>query len=236
MYTAFISDTKTALSDLWTSVQAIHAQQTRNADNKVFQPAYAEAENLKLEADKKNLCAAASEKINNIMNRATEDAATLDEITPLDIDPDSKADRRIMELLSGKFTLNAAQLQALLDKFIPKDNRALLNAVRTFAEVRGMRVVAADTESRRAAIAEIRASALSVVSRIENTSYRNGDRDLSAGLSVENFCQDGDFAAELYGRLGQRFDGTIIPPVVTPENGGFGFSFRGVRDSDKKAG
>lgn len=236
MYTAFCQDCKSTLSSLWEQVQKVHAAQTRNADNKVFQPAYAEAENLKLEQQKKDACAAAREKINSICDRAHEDAATLDTIELFNVEPDDKNFRRLSELLSGRYTLSVEQLQHLLDSYVPATDRLALNAVRTFAEVRGMRVVAADTASRRSAIKGIRESALSVVSRIENTSYKNGGRDASTPLVVENFCKDGDHAAELYGRLGQRFDGTIIPPVVTPENGGFGFSFRGVRDSDKKAG
>ena len=238
MYTAFVSDCKSALSGLWEQVQKIHQQEALNDTR--YQGEYLTEQNARLEQQKRDAIKSAKERINAIMDKADKDAAALDEITPLDIDPDSKADRRIMELLSGKFTLNAAQLQALLDKFIPKDNRALLNAVRTFAEVRGMRVIAATTESRRAAIASIKADALGIVSRVENTSYKNtrkqGTFEFDVDAVIRNFCVDGDFARAtgIYGRLGQRYDGALLSPTV--EGDGFDFRFRGVRDGDKKAG
>lgn len=231
MYTAFITDTRATLSDLWTQVQKVHAAQTRN--NTTFKEDYAESENARLEADKKNLCAAARERIAAIMDKADADAATLDTIELFNVEPDNVNFRRLSELLSGRYTLSVEQLQHLLDTYIPQSDRLALNAVRTYAECRSMRVIAADTESRRAAIKGIRESALSVVSRIENTSYRNGNRDLSVGLSVSNFCQDGDFASETYEKLGQKFSGELVPARVEPENGGFGFSFRGVRDEQK---
>ena len=233
MYTAFVTDCKSTLSSLWEQVQAIHAKQERN--NTTFKEDYADSANAKLEADKKDACAAARERIAAIMDKATEDAARLDEITPLDVEPSEKNYQRVMELLSGRFDLSVENLNHLISEYI-RDDRALLNAVSVYCQVRGMRLVRATTESRRAAIKSIRESALSVVSRIEGTSYKNGNRDLSAGLSVSNFCQDGDFAAETYAKLGQKFSGELIPARVEPEDGGFDFSFRGVRDADKKAG
>ena len=233
MYTAFVTDCKSTLSSLWEQVQAIHAKQERN--NTTFKEDYADSANAKLEADKKDACAAARERIAAIMDKATEDAARLDEITPLDVEPSEKNYQRVMELLSGRFDLSVENLNHLISEYI-RDDRALLNAVSVYCQVRGMRLVRATTESRRAAIKSIRESALSVVSRIEGTSYKNGNHDLSAGLSVSNFCQDGDFAAETYAKLGQKFSGELIPARVEPEDGGFDFSFRGVRDADKKAG
>ena len=212
MYTAFCQDCKSALSGLWESVQAIHAAQTRNADSKVYTPDYTDSANAKLEADKKDACKAAREKIAAICDRAHEDAATLDALTPLDIDPDDKADKRILTLLGGQFTLNVEQLQHIVDEYVG-GNRALLNAVATYCEVRGMKLNRATTASRRSGIKSIRESALSIVSKIENTSYKNGGHDFSTPLVVRDFCSNSDAASELCGRLGQKFDGTIIPPI-----------------------
>ncbi len=239
MYTSFCQDCKSALSGLWEQVQKIHAQQTRNADSTVYAPAYAEAENKKLEANKKTLCAECREKINAIMDKADADAASLDALTPLDIDPDSKADKRILTLLGGQFTLNVEQLQHIVDEYVG-GNRALLNAIATYCEVRGMKLNRATTESRRSGIDSIRRDALGLVSRVENTSYKNtrkrGTFELDVGVVIRDFCVDGDHAAETYAKLGQKFSGELVPARVEPENGGFDFSFRGVRDADKKAG
>lgn len=238
MYTSFVSDCKSTLSSLWESVQRIHAQQAQN--DTMYRDAYLDEQNAKLEQQKKADCAAAREKINDIMSRATEDAAELDKITPLDIDMDSKADRRVLELLSGKYTLNAEQLQHILDNYIPKNNRALLNAVETFCNVRGMKLVRATTASRRGAIEKIRASALGVVDRIASTSYRNAPRkgtfELDVGVIVRDFCVDSDFAAAggTYQELGQTFAGELVPATVKKENE-FDFHFQSVR-GDAKAG
>lgn len=235
MYTAFIADTKTALNSLWESVSKIHLQQTRNADSAVYAPAYAESENKKLDAQKKSACNAARDKINAICDRAHEDAASLDMIALTDIEPDSMSYKRLSELLSGRYTLSVEQLQHLIDTYIPQSDRVALNAVRTFAEVRGMRLIAADTASRRSGIASIRESALGVVSKIESTNYKNGGRDFSAPLVVERFCEDGDFASGLYAKLGQKFSGELVPARVEPESA-FDFHFRGVRKDEAKAG
>lgn len=204
MYTSFCQDCKSTLSGLWESVQKIHAQQTRNADNKVFQPAYAEAANAKLEQQKKDACAAARERINAICDRAHEDAATLDEINPFAVSDD------YMKLLSGAFDLTIPQVQHIATEC--QKSPTMLSAIDAYCKRHEMRLNRATAESRRSGIENVRESALGVVSRIEATSFKNGNRDLSVGLSVSDFCRDGEHANELYGRLGQRFSGEIFLP------------------------
>ena len=235
MYTAFVSDCKSALSGLWNSVSDIHAKQERN--NTTFKEDYAESENARLEQQKKDAIKAAKDKINSVCDRADEDAATLDMIALTDIEPDDRNYKRLMELLSGRYTLSVEQLQHLIDTYIPQSDRVSLNAVRTFAEVRGMRVIAADTASRRSGIASIREGALGLVSRIEATSYKNQGKEYDVPLMVRDFCVDGDFAAAtgIYDRIGQRYDGTLVPARVEPENP-LNLHFRGVRDAEPKAG
>ena len=225
LYLTFTQDVKTAVSDCWTSVQAIHAKQAANVTR--YLPDVAEQENKKLDADKAAAATAAKERVNSIADKADKDAGTLDEINPFSISDD------YMKLLGGAFDLTIPQVQHIATEC--QKSPTMLSAIDAYCKRHEMRLNRATAESRRSGIAEIRASALSVVSKIESTNYRNGGHDLSAPLVVENFCKDGDFANELYGRLGQRFSGEIIPPVVEPENP-MNFHFRGVRDGDKKAG
>ena len=223
MYTNFVKDTRAVISDCWNTVKDIQTRQTKN--NEVYQEDYADSENAKLEQRRKGACNAARDKINDIMNRADADAASLDEITPLDVNPGDMNYRRVTELLSGKFTLSVENLQHVIDEYIRPDDRALLNAVRTYSTLRNLKFDAATTETRRGAISEIRESALSVISKIESASYRNGERDLNTPMLVNNFCADSGFASELCGRLGQTFDGKLLKPTVGDENQ-FNFNFQ----------
>ena len=210
MYTSFVSDTRKAITSCWNSVKDIQQKQTQN--NTVYQQDYADSENAKLEQQKKDACAAATEKINGICDKASDDAARLDMIIPLDLD--ERNNQRILTLLSGAFTLNVDQLQHLIDEYIGKGDYTLQNAVSTYCELRGMKLIHATTESRRSAIREIRESALSLVSRIESANYRNFGMENDIPLLVSAFCTDNNFSAELCQRLGQTFSGDLLSPKV----------------------
>ena len=224
LYLTFTQDVKTAVSDCWTSVQAIHAKQAANVTR--YLPDVAEQENKKLDADKAAAATAAKERVNAVCDKAITDAGTLDEINPFSISDD------YMKLLGGAFDLTIPQVQHIATEC--QKSPTMLAAIDAYCKRHEMKLNRTTSESRSGGIEEIRQSALSLIDRIGTANYKNGNRDLSVGLSVSDFCKDGDHAAELYGRLGQRFSGEIIPPVVeSADENRFNFSFRGVRDEQK---
>lgn len=225
MYTQFIADAKTALNSLWASVEKIHAQQTANERD--FRDEIAEERNKRLEADKKAACKAAKERINAICDKADTDAATLDEINPFAVSDD------YMKLLSGAFDLTIPQVQHIATEC--QKSPTMLSAIDAYCKRHEMKLNRATAESRRSGIVSIREGALGLVSRIEATSYKNQGKEYDVPLAVRDFCQDGDFAAAtgIYDRIGQRYDGTLVPARVEPESP-LQFNFRGVRKADEK--
>lgn len=227
MYTAFTADAKRAVSDCWATVQGIHAKQEQNESR--FQPEYCKSENAKLSEQQKSVCQSARSKIGQICDKAAQDAATLDECIPLNLD--ERNAQRVLTLLNGQFTLNVKQLQHLVDEYVGKTDYTLLNAVNTYCAAHGMRLNRATTETRRAGIETIRADALSLVGRMEAANYKNANRErgqLNTLLSA--FCADSDYSRELCQRLGQDFSGAVLSPMVELEHP-LSFDFKGVRPS-----
>lgn len=224
MYTSFVTDTRKAISDCWNSVQDIHKQQAQNDTR--YQGEYLTEQNKRLDEQKKAACEAARKKIASICDKADEDAATLDTLNPFAVSDD------YLKLLSGAFDLTIPQVQHIATEC--QTSPTMLSAVDAYCKRNGMKLNRATAESRRSGVSEIRASALSVVSRIEKTNYKNLKADFSTPLVVSSFCENSDAASELCGRLGQRFEGELITPTVTKAEP-FNFHFKGVRDTDKKA-
>lgn len=196
-------------------------------------PDYAEQENKKLDEKKTQICADAREKVRAIADKATEDAARLDVISPLDLD--KPADQRILTLLNGQFDLSVENLNHLISEHIGKTDYTLLNAVSVYCQNHGLRLIRATAETRRSGIIEVRDSALSLIGQISAQKAENQRGTLNMPMLVADFCTDSDFGRELCGRLGQTFAGEIISPTVEPENP-LNLHFRGVRADEPKAG
>lgn len=204
LYLTFTQDVKTAVSDCWTSVQAIHAKQAANVTR--YLPDVADQENRRLDADKAAAATAAKERVNSIADKADKDAGTLDEINPFSISDD------YMKLLGGAFDLTIPQVQHIATEY--QKSPTMLAAIDAYCKRHEMKLNRTTSESRRSGIEEIRQSALSLIDRIGTANYKNASADLSLPMLVNNFLTDSDFAAELCQKLGQTLSGELLTPTV----------------------